>query len=185
MDDAQKFTCDVFHLDMALDVQPGFCAKRQRKAQSGDYCGICPIGIKAAKNERQVSGIGSQGSGEAGPQTLDPEPKVIKEDEMSGTGIKECVDCGKEYKPTSNVQKRCVECKAKKKPGTVKKQAGRQGLKPSPGKKPRAATKAAVQVTNGQHESVKVIETLVAIGAVSQAQVDATRKYLQEMFTGE
>jgi ribosomal protein L34E len=28
---------------------------------------------------------------------------------------KTCVDCGKEYEATSNVQKRCVECKEKNK----------------------------------------------------------------------
>ena len=38
---------------------------------------------------------------------------------------------------------------------------------------------------NGQHESVKVLEALVAIGAVTAVQVEATRKYVREMFGSE
>ena len=52
MDDAQQFTCETFHLVMPIEKQPEFCAKRQRKACDGDYCGICPIGAQAAKNAR-------------------------------------------------------------------------------------------------------------------------------------
>ncbi len=53
MNDAEIFTCEVFHLKMPVEKQPEWCAKKQRTAKDGDYCGICPTGIKAAKENRE------------------------------------------------------------------------------------------------------------------------------------
>ncbi|MEW6485773.1 MAG: hypothetical protein AB1423_14365 [Pseudomonadota bacterium] len=47
---------------------------------------------------------------------LVPAPSDRKEEVMGGvTSSKVCVDCKQEYKPTSNVQKRCMECAKKHK----------------------------------------------------------------------
>lgn len=42
---------------------------------------------------------------------------------------KECIQCGKTYKPTSNVQKRCVECAHKHKREPGKKKPGSQKVR--------------------------------------------------------
>ena len=90
-----------------------------------------------------------------------------KEIDMAVTGLKNCVDCKEDFKPTSNVQKRCLKCKAAKK--ATKKD------KPSQAKKqPIAATKKR---SNGSGISdrcadCKTMKVLVAAGLVSEKQIE-------------
>lgn len=88
------FTCDKYHLKMPEATADDFCARRHQKAQEGDFCLVCNKGIMAAKKSIGIE----QGGGMA-----------------KNVSAKKCVDCGKEYKPTSGIQKRCPECKANKK----------------------------------------------------------------------
>lgn len=57
-------------------------------------------------------------------------------DNMSTTAEKTCIDCGKPYRPMSNVQKRCTECRVKMK------NAKRCSKKPSTEKSPSYLLKA-------------------------------------------
>lgn len=59
-----------------------------------------------------------------------------KEKTMAGvTGSKKCIDCGNEYAPTSNVQKRCPACAEKHKVNKDRKyREGRKTTAPSPRK---------------------------------------------------
>lgn len=153
------FTCEKYHLDMPAERQSGFCSKRHRNAKPGDYCLDCARGIKASEEE---------------PMAL----------------YKKTCKCGDVYEggPTA---KACPKCraaeKAEKKPKTERKKAEKkQGVSRKP-RVLRGAAKVAKKATDGSEprESIKVLETLVAIGAVSQAQVEATRQYVRHMYAGE
>lgn len=91
--------------------------------------------------------------------------------------IKKTCKCGKEYEggPTA---RSCPECRAKAKESEGKKPASRRAA----GTQRKSAPEKTAD-NGAAHESVKVLETLVAIGAITREQVDATRKYVSEMFS--
>ena len=194
MNDAQKFTCTTFHMDMPIETQPGFCAKRQRKAQAGDYCGICPEGIKAAKETRDPA--------------LDSPYKKVREDaEKREQGLGKTVEnkeadmaekkwcsegCGKgavkDGLCTRHYKEKHGEApfpSGKKPP--VKRQAGRQGNKPSPGKKPRATGGhdhecEGCKVLQMQLDELAVAEKImVAAGLVAPEKFEQARKIVREL----
>lgn len=76
---------------------------------------------EGARNEergiREEKRDHNKDSGQAGMTTCRgavPAPSDRKEEIMPGvTSAKICIDCGREYAPTSNVQKRCEICKVK------------------------------------------------------------------------
>ena len=99
---------------------------------------------------------------------------ATKEREEMAICKKTCDVCNKQFQggPRARTCKECREAL----PGTKdKKESKKSGTK-----------KAVVKVnrSNGSPvgpEAEKVIETLIAIGAVTEKQVAATRKYIQEM----
>lgn len=87
---------------------------------------------------------------------------------------KKCGVCGEEFTggPTAKTCKKCKEA-SDPKPKKPKKAPARSATAEKP---------VSHGNGNGVHESVKVLDTLIAIGAVTEEQVDATRRYVQEMF---
>lgn len=77
---------------------------------------------------------------------------------------------------TSGPAGKCPQCKEKKQGSGAGKKMSRSAAVAT------AKGRGSAGVSSVQHESVKVIETLVAIGAVTSAQVESTRKYVREMF---
>lgn len=77
---------------------------------------------------------------------------------------KVCVDCGKPYTPTSNVQKRCPDCMGKKK-----------NTPPLP----RAPKPKAPGVPGG--EDSFVLTMLVAAGLVTQQKIDKAREIFRTL----
>lgn len=95
---------------------------------------------------------------------------------------KKTCKCGEVYEggPTASACPKCREAdKASKKKGKGGARKASREPRRTAAKAPR---KAKAVSSNGNHESVKVLETLVAIGAVTAAQVESTRKYVREMF---
>lgn len=91
---------------------------------------------------------------------------------------KKTCKCGEDYEggPTASA---CPKCRAAAKP-EKKPKAKSNGVSRKAAKPPR---KAEAGEANGSHESVKVLETLVAVGAVTQAQIEATRQYVRQMYS--
>jgi hypothetical protein len=106
--------------------------------------------------------------------------QAAKEERDMPVYKKTCGICSAEYQggPT---EKNCPTCRASAKPpgGGQKKDKKQKPARTA--KKPRQAI-VDQDPDHEAHESVKVIETLIAIGAVTENQVDATRKYVREMF---
>ncbi len=159
MNDQEVFECETYHLTMPKEKQQGFCALRNRKAEDSDYCRICPIGITAAKKEPFLA--------------YDNKLVVKKENEMPNTdgkvvASKVCTDCRREYKPTSNVQKRCPECKAKKKPSAKKKAIS--GKRTQPQSKHNGNGHTCTDCA-----AEKTINILISAGIIDEGKVDAAR----------
>lgn len=88
------------------------CQIEGRTAEEGEE------GIKATGNRHEDRGTRKEGIKEYNRKDSDQAGMTNSEEEVMGTGVigsKVCIDCKKMYKPTSNVQKRCPECKAEHK----------------------------------------------------------------------
>jgi len=178
---------------MPAEKQRGFCALRYRSGKM--ICTECETGKTAAKEDAQDvrSGLPPVKLKGVGRWELDKTGK--KEDEMADKKKCSC-GCGKGAVKDGLAYK-CYGKKFGKKPfeshpekkdkpkkePKAGRQAGRQV--PSSGKRSASGQNGGAGVTNEQHESVAVLETLVAIGAVTADQVETTRKYVREMFVPE
>ena len=194
------FHCKSFDLDMPAENQRGFCALRYRSGKM--ICTECETGKAAAKEDAAdvragLPTTGGQGVRKSTAMTSAIEIKKSKKEEAGMASKKECSKgCGKGAVKDDLCTKHYKEKHGKapfpsgqpKKEPKAGRQAGRQaGKEPSTGRQKgdkgtRGKSNGSGTGVNGQHESVKVLETLVAIGAVTQTQVDATRQYVREMF---
>jgi hypothetical protein len=104
---------------------------------------------------------------------------AAKEDRNMEKFDKKCKVCEKEF-TAGRTATTCPDCKASAVPSEKPKKNGKKPRKNAA----RAASSSipADDPGNGSHESIKVLETLVAIGAITDTQVEATRKYVREMF---
>jgi len=88
-----------------------------------------------------------------------------------------CIDCKKPFKPTSNVQKRCLDC------GKIHaREYGKTYRRPSSEGRPKATTppKLTKIETVGGDDSV-VLRMLVAAGLVTEEKIQAAREIVGKL----
>jgi len=160
--------CEAFSNMTVDDV---FCARRHRKAEAGDPCFGCERGIQAARKAR-------------GPISAAKKEKnnTNEEVDMTVAGKKTCKDCGQDYAPASNVQKRCKACADIHKNSKLKKpRAAANKEKTLKGKK-----EPAVLSRDGCascRELEYIIMVFFAAKLVRQNQLDKAREIARDMLS--
>lgn len=178
--DQETFECTVFHLTMPRERQQEWCAKKQRTARDGDYCGICPTGVEAARNTRDAVQAQATGKVPGLLEGIGARLKKGKERDMPTAKEKKTLQCKThgEYKGYRS-DSPCPQCKAA---GKGKKQTGRQG----PARKKPAAAHGddcpGCQALQLQlNDLTRAENVMVAAGLATKEQFDKARMIVRDL----
>lgn len=177
---SEQIPCTAYgNISIPADKQRSFCARQHRLGKPD--CIDCERGKDAARTEAEEIRESLPESPPIGLTVEEKERRKEKEKLKMPTTVKKCIDCGKDYTATSNVQKRCKKCGEAHKAGGTKPAKKR----PASPQQPPAAVRPRKDNGRGEpvehYESVKIINTLLSTGALTIAQVEATREYIRKM----